>query len=241
MRGRLRARRRRRPAAARWRTWRWRCCACTRRARGDPVWPGRAYQRFKDAGNMTDRLGALTALVDRARRAGRRRRSQRFHALFRDEALVIDKWFALQARAPEPGRDAARVFARAKALLQHPDFSLQEPEPRAQPAGHAVHASTRRPSTAPTPRATCSGPTACSSSTRINPQRRRAPGARAGPLAPAGRALPQRGARGHRARGRQARPLQRRARDRHARAGALTPAIIFAFRRCSSVGRAAHS
>ena len=23
--------------------------------RGDAVWPGRAYQRFKDAGNMTDR------------------------------------------------------------------------------------------------------------------------------------------------------------------------------------------
>ncbi|HEX4510986.1 MAG TPA: aminopeptidase N, partial [Burkholderiaceae bacterium] len=30
---------------------------------GDTVWPGRAYQRFKDAGNMTDRLGALAALV----------------------------------------------------------------------------------------------------------------------------------------------------------------------------------
>ena len=26
---------------------------------GDTVWPGRAYQRVKDAGNMTERLGAL--------------------------------------------------------------------------------------------------------------------------------------------------------------------------------------
>jgi aminopeptidase N len=30
---------------------------------GDAVWPGKAYQRFKDAGNMTDRFNALTALV----------------------------------------------------------------------------------------------------------------------------------------------------------------------------------
>ena len=40
---------------------------------GDPVWPGRALQRFKDAGNMTDRLGALSALVEVAQRPGRRR------------------------------------------------------------------------------------------------------------------------------------------------------------------------
>jgi aminopeptidase N len=95
--------------------------------RGDTVWPGRAYQRFKDAGNMTDRIGALNALLhahsDLAAPA-----LERFHALFRDEALVIDKWFALQVTAPEPvGEGAGRVFARAKALMQHPDFSLRNP------------------------------------------------------------------------------------------------------------------
>ncbi|MET0382710.1 MAG: aminopeptidase N [Burkholderiaceae bacterium] len=90
---------------------------------GDAVWPGKAYQRFKDAGNMTDRLGALGALVgahsDLAAPA-----LARFHELFRHEALVIDKWFGLQARAPE--RDG-RVFANVKALMQHPDFSLSNP------------------------------------------------------------------------------------------------------------------
>src|SRR5207244_9872852 len=89
-------------------------------AQGDAVWPGKAYQRFKDAGNMTDRLGALGALVwahsELAAPA-----LARFHELFRHEALVVDKWFGLQARAPE--RDG-RVFANVKALLQHPDFSL---------------------------------------------------------------------------------------------------------------------
>lgn len=88
-----------------------------------PVWPGKAYQRFKDATNMTDRLGALAALVgahhDLAEVA-----LERFHQLFKDEALVIDKWFALQATAPEK---EGRVFTRVKQLMAHPDFSLRNP------------------------------------------------------------------------------------------------------------------
>jgi len=101
---------------------------CLHAARtGDPVWPGRAYQRFKDAGNMTDRLGALAALVDsHAELAGQA--LERFHAMFKHEALVIDKWFALQARTPEStGANSGRVFQRAKALMAHPDFSLKNP------------------------------------------------------------------------------------------------------------------
>jgi aminopeptidase N len=90
---------------------------------GEPVWPGRAYQRFKDAANMTDRFGALSALVN-AHAELAEPALERFHALFRGEALVIDKWFALQAGACEQG---GRVFARAKSLLQHPDFSLRNP------------------------------------------------------------------------------------------------------------------
>jgi aminopeptidase N len=93
----------------------------------DPVWPGRAYQRVKNAGNMTDRLGALSALVnapsDLAEEA-----LARFHALAGGDALVIDKWFALQASAQEPvGPAAGRTFARARALLKHPDFSIRNP------------------------------------------------------------------------------------------------------------------
>ncbi len=90
---------------------------------GDTVWPGRAYQRFKDAGNMTDRFGALSALVN-AHAELATPALERFHAMFRGEALVIDKWFALQAGASE--RDG-QVFARAKALLAHKDFSLRNP------------------------------------------------------------------------------------------------------------------
>jgi aminopeptidase N len=92
-------------------------------ATGDTVWPGKAYQRFKDAGNMTERLGALSALVS-AHAELAEPALERFHALFKDDALVVDKWFALQARAPEAG---GRVFARIRALMQHRDFSIKNP------------------------------------------------------------------------------------------------------------------
>jgi aminopeptidase N len=92
-------------------------------ARHSPIWPGKALQRFKDANNMTDRLGALSALVG-AHSELAPQALERFHALFRNEALVIDKWFALQATAPEKD---GQVFARVKALLLHPDFTLRTP------------------------------------------------------------------------------------------------------------------
>jgi aminopeptidase N len=90
---------------------------------GDAVWQGKAYQRFKDANNMTDRLGALAALVG-AHAELAAPALARFHELFRHEALVIDKWFLLQARASEKD---GRVFDAVKALMKHPDFSLANP------------------------------------------------------------------------------------------------------------------
>ncbi len=91
---------------------------------GETVWPGRAFQRVKDAGNMTERLGALTALTESHAELADRALAH-FHAQFRHEALVIDKWFGLQARMPE--RSDGRVFARMKQLMQHPDFTLKNP------------------------------------------------------------------------------------------------------------------
>ncbi|TFY97652.1 aminopeptidase N [Ramlibacter humi] len=93
------------------------------RLSSDTVWPGKAYQRFKDASNMTDRFNALSALVvggsDLARPA-----LQKFHAMFKDEALVLDKWFALQAGAPDRG---GNVLPAVKQLMQHPDFNVRNP------------------------------------------------------------------------------------------------------------------
>ncbi|WP_171020202.1 aminopeptidase N [Hydrogenophaga sp. 2FB] len=90
---------------------------------GDTVWPGKAYQHFKDAGNMTDRFNALSALVVSGHALARDALA-RFHSLFRDEALVLDKWFALQASAPD--RDG-NVLPAVRALTKHADFNLKNP------------------------------------------------------------------------------------------------------------------
>ncbi|WCM95377.1 aminopeptidase N [Acidovorax sp. NCPPB 2350] len=93
------------------------------RSSGDTVWPGKAYQRFKDAGNMTDRFNTLSALVASGQPLGAQALA-RFHALFKHEALVLDKWFALQAGTPDRGGD---VLPAVKQLMKHPDFSIRNP------------------------------------------------------------------------------------------------------------------
>jgi aminopeptidase N len=94
---------------------------------GNAVWPGRAYQQLKDAANLSDRLGALVALVDSHAELAERA-LELFHAQANGDALVLDKWFEVQARANEgTGARVGRAFARIKALAQHPDFSLHHP------------------------------------------------------------------------------------------------------------------
>ncbi|OUM00994.1 aminopeptidase N [Variovorax sp. JS1663] len=93
------------------------------RGSGDAVWPGKTLQRFKDAGNMTDRFNALNALVSSGHALAAQALA-RFHAMFKDEALVIDKWFSLQAGAPDRGGD---ILPLVKQLMKHPDFSLKNP------------------------------------------------------------------------------------------------------------------
>ncbi len=90
---------------------------------GQGVWPGKAYQRVKDAGNMTDRLNALAALVDAGHELAAPALA-RFHTLFQHEPLALDKWFALQARAPDRG---GSVLPAVRELMKHPDFSLRNP------------------------------------------------------------------------------------------------------------------
>lgn len=92
-------------------------------ASGDTVWPGKTLQRFKDAGNMTDRFNALAALVSSGH-ALAAEALPLFHAMFKDEALVIDKWFGLQAGAPDRG---GNILPAVKQLMKHTDFSLRNP------------------------------------------------------------------------------------------------------------------
>jgi aminopeptidase N len=69
---------------------------------------------------MTDRVAALGALVH-ARAPGAQDALQRFYDEFQGEALVVDKWFMMQATAPTT--DVAAV----RELMQHPAFTLRNP------------------------------------------------------------------------------------------------------------------
>ena len=80
-----------------------------------------AEGHYRAAGNMTDAMGGLNALMTLGGAAFATALSD-FHARWKDEPLVIDKWFALQARDPAP-----EALERVIALTSHPDFDPQTP------------------------------------------------------------------------------------------------------------------
>jgi aminopeptidase N len=90
---------------------------------GDSIWPNTAYQCFQKASNMTDRFNALNALVNSGHALATAALAQ-FHALFKNEPLVLDKWFALQAGASDAG---GNVLPHVRQLMTHPDFNLKNP------------------------------------------------------------------------------------------------------------------
>jgi aminopeptidase N len=92
-------------------------------AAGDTVWPGKTLQRFKNAANMTDRVNALQALLISGSPLATNALAL-FHSLFKNEALVLDKWFAMQAGAPD--RDG-HILPLVRQLMAHPDFLIRNP------------------------------------------------------------------------------------------------------------------
>jgi aminopeptidase N len=80
-----------------------------------------AKQQFDRADNMTDRQGALGVLVS-LNAPEREAAFDAFYRRFHDDALVLDKWFALQAAAQRP--DTVDQVLR---LAQHPDFVITNP------------------------------------------------------------------------------------------------------------------
>jgi len=87
------------------------------------VWPGKTYQRFKDANNMTDRANALGALLGSGHELATPALA-RFHRQFKNEELVLDKWFAMQAGVCDRG---GQVLPVVRQLMSHPDFSIRNP------------------------------------------------------------------------------------------------------------------
>lgn len=78
-------------------------------------------RQYEQADNMTDTLAALSAAVS-AELPCRDNLMQHFADKWQHDGLVMDKWFMLQATSP-----AANVLENVKALMQHPSFSLANP------------------------------------------------------------------------------------------------------------------
>ncbi|RIZ66846.1 MAG: aminopeptidase N [Methylococcales bacterium] len=80
-----------------------------------------AQQQFTNAKNMTDQVAALAVIVNSAHPAKQQCLTD-FYQLWQAEALVIDKWFALQASSPH-----ADTFANVQNLMQHSAFDISNP------------------------------------------------------------------------------------------------------------------
>jgi aminopeptidase N len=80
-----------------------------------------AFMEFRRAENMTEAMAALTCLANSAG-AERERALSMFHEKWKGEALVVDKWFRVQATSWLPG-----TLDRVKALAKHPAFELKNP------------------------------------------------------------------------------------------------------------------
>jgi aminopeptidase N len=83
-----------------------------------------AMSHFVKATGMTDKVAALSALasMDGEGAAARDEAIQKFYDDANGDALVLNKWFQLQAMADLPD-----VLDRVKKLKEHPDFTIKNP------------------------------------------------------------------------------------------------------------------
>ena len=81
----------------------------------------RAEGHYEAAANMTDAIGGLNALMKIGGEPAQAALDD-FHARWKDEPLVIDKWFAIQATDPSEG-----ALGRVLGLTAHPDYDARNP------------------------------------------------------------------------------------------------------------------
>ncbi len=81
----------------------------------------RAKSQFDAGTNMTDVLAALGVLCD-VEHPARTEALSEFYARWKQDDLVVDKWFSLQAMSSLPD-----TLARVKELVHHPAFTIKNP------------------------------------------------------------------------------------------------------------------
>ena len=81
-----------------------------------------ALEQFRSADNMTDRLGALRALVNSGFAADREQALESFYQRFSDDPQVVELWFSVQASSGQAGQ-----LPHILKLLEHPAFDWKNP------------------------------------------------------------------------------------------------------------------
>jgi aminopeptidase N len=91
------------------------------------VWTGEeeaiqaAWAQFEAADNMTDAQAAFVILADQTHER-RDDAIEAFYARWREDPLVLDKWFSIQAGSTRPD-----TLGRVRSLAEHPDFNAGNP------------------------------------------------------------------------------------------------------------------
>jgi len=80
-----------------------------------------AHTQYETANNLTDRLAALSALLQGPDTAAGQAVLDDFYRRWQHDPLIVDRWFSLQAAAP------ATDVAAVRRLMQHPAFTLRTP------------------------------------------------------------------------------------------------------------------
>ncbi|MBD2858985.1 aminopeptidase N [Spongiibacter sp. KMU-158] len=81
----------------------------------------KAREQFAESQNMTDRLAALTTLVNNEDSA-KAEALMSFYQDWQHEPLVINQWFQVQAASSAPG-----TLEKVKSLMNHPAFDIRNP------------------------------------------------------------------------------------------------------------------
>ena len=89
---------------------------------GKPDVLAAALEQFEHSDNMTERLTALAVVVNSPFEAEKAAALASFADHFKDDPLVMDQWFSVQAGSTLPGG-----LQRVQQLMEHPAFTLKNP------------------------------------------------------------------------------------------------------------------
>lgn len=81
-----------------------------------------SQRQFAECKNMTDQIASFALLVNCSNKEARAKAIQDFYKQWASHDLVLDKWFAIQAAC-----ESADTLEQVKELLEHPSFSITNP------------------------------------------------------------------------------------------------------------------